>query len=61
MTRARLAIIAEVTRKLAPNKPIRYVINTHPHVDHTGGIRTFAAIGPTIITQQANVAFHQMI
>jgi glyoxylase-like metal-dependent hydrolase (beta-lactamase superfamily II) len=51
-----LTIIAEA-KKLAPNKPIRYVINTHPHVDHTGGIRTFAAIGSTIITQQANVAF----
>ena len=51
-----LAIIAEA-KKLVPNKPIRYVINTHPHVDHTGGIRTFAAIGSTIITQQKNVAF----
>lgn len=51
-----LAIIAEA-KKLVPNKPIRYVINTHPHVDHTGGVRTFAAIGSTIITQQTNVAF----
>lgn len=51
-----LALIAEI-KKLAPNKPIRYVINTHPHVDHTGGIRTYAAIGSTIITQQQNVAF----
>jgi glyoxylase-like metal-dependent hydrolase (beta-lactamase superfamily II) len=51
-----LALIAEI-KKLVPNKPIRYVINTHPHVDHTGGVRTFAAVGSTIITQQANVAF----
>lgn len=51
-----LALIAEI-KKLIPNKPIRYVINTHPHVDHTGGVRTFAAIGSTIVTQQANVAF----
>lgn len=51
-----LALIAEI-KKLVPNKPIRYVINTHPHVDHTGGVRTFAAIGSTIITQQANVGF----
>lgn len=51
-----LALIAEI-KKLVPNKPIRYVVNTHPHVDHTGGVRTFAAIGATIVTQQANVAF----
>ena len=32
-----LAYIAE-TKKLIPNKPIRYVMNTHPHSDHTGGL-----------------------
>src|SRR5205823_1173813 len=32
-----LAYIAE-TKKLVPNKPIRYVMNTHPHSDHTGGL-----------------------
>jgi glyoxylase-like metal-dependent hydrolase (beta-lactamase superfamily II) len=51
-----LALISEI-KKLVPNKPIRYVINTHPHVDHTGGVRTFAAMGATIVTQQANVPF----
>ena len=51
-----VAVIAEI-HKLIPNKPIRYLINTHPHVDHTGGIRGYAAIGATIITQQANVEF----
>jgi len=51
-----VAVIAE-THKLIPNKPIRYMINTHPHVDHTGGVRGFAAVGATIITQQANVPF----
>jgi len=51
-----VAVIAE-THKLIPNKPIRYMINTHPHVDHTGGVRGYGAIGATIITQQANVEF----
>ena len=32
-----LAYVAE-TKKLIPNKPIRYVMNTHPHSDHTGGL-----------------------
>jgi len=51
-----LAVIDEI-KKLVPNKPIRYVINTHPHVDHTGGIRTYVTVGATIITQQANKEF----
>jgi glyoxylase-like metal-dependent hydrolase (beta-lactamase superfamily II) len=31
-----LAVIAEVS-KLIPNKPIRYVVNTHHDFDHSGG------------------------
>lgn len=51
-----VAVIAE-TRKLIPNKPIRYMINTHAHVDHTGGVRGYAAIGATLITHQSNKEF----
>ena len=32
-----LAILAE-TKRLFPNKRIRYVVNTHPHFDHAGGL-----------------------
>jgi glyoxylase-like metal-dependent hydrolase (beta-lactamase superfamily II) len=51
-----LAYIAE-TKKLIPNKPIRYVMNTHPHSDHTGGLPPLVAEGATIITQKNNAAF----
>jgi len=50
------AYIAE-TKKLIPNKPIRYVMNTHPHSDHTGGLPALVAEGATIITQKNNEAF----
>jgi glyoxylase-like metal-dependent hydrolase (beta-lactamase superfamily II) len=45
------------TKKLIPNKPIRYVMNTHPHSDHTGGLPVLVAEGATIITQKNNQEF----
>jgi len=50
------AYIAE-TKKLIPNKPIRYVMNTHPHSDHTGGLPALVAEGATIITHKNNEEF----
>ncbi len=53
-------IIAEAKR-LVPNKPIRYVINTHTHFDHSGGLRAFVAEGATIVTYQTNKAYYEKI
>ena len=44
-----MAIIAE-TRRVFPSKRIKYVVNTHPHFDHAGGLPPFAAEGITILT-----------
>jgi glyoxylase-like metal-dependent hydrolase (beta-lactamase superfamily II) len=52
-----LAVIEEVV-KLVPNKPIRFVVNTHQHFDHAGGLRTYMHIGATIVTHQSNFAFY---
>jgi glyoxylase-like metal-dependent hydrolase (beta-lactamase superfamily II) len=51
-----LAVIEQIV-KLTPGKPIRFLINSHQHFDHIGGIRTYLHIGATIITQRKNVAF----
>lgn len=53
-----LAVIAEV-KKLVPNKPIKYVINTHHHFDHSGGLRTYVAEGATVITHEGNKEFFE--
>jgi glyoxylase-like metal-dependent hydrolase (beta-lactamase superfamily II) len=52
-----LAVINEVSRVI-PNKPIRYVVNTHHHFDHSGGLRTYLATGTTIVTHPANRDFY---
>ena len=52
-----LAVIEEVVR-LVPNKPIRFLVNTHQHHDHIGGLRTYMHIGGTIITHWKNYAFY---
>jgi len=53
-----LAVIEETVR-LVPGKPIRYVVNTHAHYDHLGGLRTYLHIGATIITHQRNRVFYE--
>jgi glyoxylase-like metal-dependent hydrolase (beta-lactamase superfamily II) len=48
-----LAVLKEA-RDLVPAKPVRYVINSHHHFDHAGGLRAFAAEGVTVITHEIN-------
>lgn len=51
-----LAVI-EAVAKLAPNKPIRWLISSHPHFDHIGGLRTYLHIGATIVAHAKNIPF----
>ena len=43
-------LLAEI-RKIT-NLPVRYVINTHYHLDHTGGNAVFAEAGATILAHR---------
>lgn len=57
----RSVLVMDAIKKAIPGKPIKYVINTHLHFDHAGGLRTYAAEGATIITQQGNVPFYEQV
>lgn len=52
------AVLARLKAEF-PNKPVRSLINTHAHFDHSGGLRTLVAEGATIVTAEPNRAFYE--
>jgi glyoxylase-like metal-dependent hydrolase (beta-lactamase superfamily II) len=56
---ARSELVIAETKKVLANKPIRFVVNTHLHFDHSGGLRTFVDEGATVVTHAANQAFYE--
>ena len=55
-----LAVIDEVYR-LMPGKPIRFIVTTHHHWDHLGGLRTYVHEGATVITHEGNKPYYQEV
>ena len=48
-----LAVMA-AAKQAIPNKPVRFVVNSHPHFDHAGGLGAAVAEGATILTHRNN-------
>ncbi|WP_026607613.1 MBL fold metallo-hydrolase [Methylocapsa acidiphila] len=46
-----LALIDKI-KELAPNKPIKYVVASHVHFDHSGGLRTFVDADAVIVAHE---------
>lgn len=55
-----LALLAKLA-EIAPGKPVRTLINTHAHFDHSGGLRSFVDAGATIVTQQLNAPYYKQV
>ena len=58
---ARSLAVNEEIQKRIPNKPIKYVVNTHAHYDHAGGLRTYVAQGITVVTHERNKPFFETV
>ena len=46
-------------KEMFPAKPVKYVVVTHYHDDHSGGLRPYVAEGTSIITTPANQKFFE--
>ncbi|MEE2636688.1 MAG: MBL fold metallo-hydrolase [Acidobacteriota bacterium] len=55
-----LAVIGEVYR-LIPDKPIKFIVTTHHHWDHLGGLRAYVHEGATVVTHAGNKPYYQEV
>jgi glyoxylase-like metal-dependent hydrolase (beta-lactamase superfamily II) len=51
---ARGQAVMAAAKQAIPNKPIRFVVNSHPHFDHASGLAAAVADGTTILTHRNN-------
>lgn len=53
--------VLDAVKKAIPNKSVKYVVATHHHFDHLGGLRACEAEGATILTQAENVPYFEKV
>ncbi len=51
--------VIDAAKAKYPGKPIRYLVLTHHHMDHTGGLRTYVAEGATLVVPSQSVAYFE--
>jgi glyoxylase-like metal-dependent hydrolase (beta-lactamase superfamily II) len=51
----------EAAQQKFPGKPVKYLVLTHHHIDHTAGTRVFAAAGAQLVVGAGNGAWTQAL
>lgn len=59
LNEARSLAVIEKIKETIPNKPIRFLVNSHHHFDHSGGLRTYVDEGATIVTHEMNRPYYE--
>jgi hypothetical protein len=53
--------VIDTAKAKYPGKAIKYLVLTHHHMDHTGGMRAFAAEGATVIVPAPDKAYFEQV
>jgi glyoxylase-like metal-dependent hydrolase (beta-lactamase superfamily II) len=53
-----LALIKKLG-EIAPGKPIKYVVSSHVHFDHSGGLRTLVDAGATVVAHELDKPYFE--
>ncbi|MBO0751284.1 MAG: MBL fold metallo-hydrolase [Bradyrhizobiaceae bacterium] len=53
--------VIDAAKAKYPGKPIKYLVLTHHHMDHTGGMRAFVAEGATVIVPSPDKAYFEQV
>ena len=53
--------VIDAAKAKYPGKPIRYIVVTHHHMDHAGGLRTYVADGATVVVPSESLEYFQKV
>jgi glyoxylase-like metal-dependent hydrolase (beta-lactamase superfamily II) len=53
--------VLDAAKATYPGKPVKYLVLTHHHMDHAGGLRAYAAQGATIVAGRGTEAHYRRV
>jgi glyoxylase-like metal-dependent hydrolase (beta-lactamase superfamily II) len=53
--------VLNAARAKYPNKPVKFLVLTHHHMDHAGGLRAYAAQGAALVVGQGTAAHYRRV
>jgi glyoxylase-like metal-dependent hydrolase (beta-lactamase superfamily II) len=53
--------VLDAAKAKYPGKPVKYLVLTHHHMDHAGGLRAYAAQGATLVVGRGTAAHYRRV
>jgi glyoxylase-like metal-dependent hydrolase (beta-lactamase superfamily II) len=53
--------VLDTAKQKYPGKPVKYLVLTHHHMDHAGGLRAYAAQGATLVVGHGSAAHFRRV